>query len=219
MKYKMKTLIVVGLCVCSLWGCLQAQNIPAPQRLRENLWAMVSASSQQMPLAKLREKADNGDAAAQCMMGNRYFLGFEVEQNHQKALEWYRRAAEQGNALAAYQIAGFYVRGDVVDQNNEKAVEYYRKAAMADNADAQWELARCYSTGYGVGQDRQLACTWYLIAGGNGNRAALDEGNAILSQMTPQDKKFVEERVRRTRQEIVAQRVKVATDAGQDQGM
>lgn len=42
------------------------------------------------------EKAENGYAVAQCLLGLTYEEGEEVKQNYSEAVKWYLKAAEQG---------------------------------------------------------------------------------------------------------------------------
>lgn len=41
--------------------------------------------------------AQQGDADAQCCLGDCYQYGDGVEENEEEAIKWYRLAAEQGN--------------------------------------------------------------------------------------------------------------------------
>ena len=56
-------------------------------------------------------------------LGNCYNYGDGVEQNYEKALEWYTRAIEKGNITALYNIAMLYdTLGDF-----ENAKKYFNK--------------------------------------------------------------------------------------------
>ena len=52
-----------------------------------------------------------------------------MEQNDQKAVEWYRKAAEQGDASAQNNLGWMYQKGRGVEQNLSKAREWCQKAA------------------------------------------------------------------------------------------
>ncbi|MBQ2481415.1 MAG: SEL1-like repeat protein, partial [Treponema sp.] len=49
---------------------------------------------------ELSKKAEQGYADAQYNLGVMYDCGRGVEQDYEKAFEWYTKAAEQGNAYA-----------------------------------------------------------------------------------------------------------------------
>ena len=51
-----------------------------------------------------RQLAEQGDAAAQFMLGWMYEKGEGVEQDNAKAVQWYRLAAKQGDAAAQYNL-------------------------------------------------------------------------------------------------------------------
>ena len=50
----------------------------------------------------LEESSGAGNQYAQYVLGKVYLMGREVEQDRQKAYEYFRLAAEQGNVYAAY---------------------------------------------------------------------------------------------------------------------
>ena len=57
--------------------------------------------------ALLEPLAEQGNAEAQCVIGNLYYqLGLGVAPDAAKAIAWYRKSAEQGYGLAANNLAG-----------------------------------------------------------------------------------------------------------------
>ena len=78
---------------------------------------------------ELMVKAENGDAKAQFSLGHAYDFGKGIQQDYEKAAEWYARSAEQGYAKAQYNLGCMYHYGDGVKQDYEKAVEWYTKSA------------------------------------------------------------------------------------------
>ena len=44
--------------------------------------------------------AEAGHNVAKCNLGNCYFNGYGVEQNYEKAIEWYTKAASKRNKHA-----------------------------------------------------------------------------------------------------------------------
>ena len=61
-----------------------------------------------------KERAEQGDAAAQFNLALMYEDGIGVTQDDKEAVKWYRLAAEQGYALAQYNLATMYYRGEGV---------------------------------------------------------------------------------------------------------
>jgi TPR repeat protein len=80
-------------------------------------------------LQELRPLADQGDAAAQTLLGYMYEVGQGVAQNDFEALTWYRKAADQGHPPAQHNMGVMYSAGRGVDRDDVAAVLWYRKAA------------------------------------------------------------------------------------------
>jgi len=70
--------------------------------------ARDSAQMQNDDLSSLRQQADAGNAQAQFALGNRYYRGLGIPQNHDQAVMWYRKSAEQGFAPAQNQLGTMY---------------------------------------------------------------------------------------------------------------
>ena len=68
-------------------------------------------------LELLRPIAENGNVAAQGILGRMYLRGEGVTQDYEEAAKWHRLAAEQGDPLAIGNLGMLYVRGDGVPVN------------------------------------------------------------------------------------------------------
>lgn len=81
------TLSVTLLTVCfTICGIVTAQTSGSTQAdFDENGDGQYSTEE----IKKLRDKADNGDAGAQCMVGKCYDKGNGVEQDYEEAVRWY----------------------------------------------------------------------------------------------------------------------------------
>lgn len=77
----------------------------------------------------LKAPAEQGDAAAQNLLGTMYAIGVDGRQDFAEAANWFRRAAEQGNADAQYNLAMRYVEGQGVSQDYVQAHMWYSLAA------------------------------------------------------------------------------------------
>lgn len=64
---------------------------------------------------------------------NLYYEGIAIEQDYQKAMEWYLLAADQELALAQLNTGDLYENGYGVPQDYDKAFEWYKKAADQGN--------------------------------------------------------------------------------------
>lgn len=78
---------------------------------------------------------------------------FKVEQDQQKALQYFHKSAELGNVAAQYWLGHAYHRGNLVVKNVTLALEYLNKAADANNGEATYYVALMYRTGDEVAKD------------------------------------------------------------------
>ena len=70
------------------------------------------------------------DKIAQYYLGVMYMKGQGVEQDFDKAGEWFRKASEQGLAVAMYKLAGLYTKGEGVPKDMEFAYVWYSVGAV-----------------------------------------------------------------------------------------
>jgi TPR repeat protein len=75
-------------------------------------------------LKALQQKAEQGDAEAQCTLGFLYRKGQGVPQDDAQALAWTRKAAEQGHAEAQFNLGVFYRLGQGVPLDLREAVKW-----------------------------------------------------------------------------------------------
>jgi len=73
------------------------------------------------------------DPVAQYYLGVMYMKGQGVEQDYEKAGEWFRKASEQGLAVAMYKLAKLYTRGEGVPKDLEFAYVWYSVAAVHEH--------------------------------------------------------------------------------------
>jgi TPR repeat protein len=118
-------------------------------------------------LRALQDRADTGNADAQCGLGKQFEHALGVPQDNTQAVIWLRKAAEQGNVAAQVEL------GIVFDnmQDYAQALVWYRKAAEQGNARAEYNLGLVYQNGEGVPKDMEQAISWY--------RKAADQGDVI----------------------------------------
>lgn len=73
--------------------------------------------------------ADRGDAEAQCLVANMYYLGLGLERNVLEAVKWYKKSATQGYSVAANNLAGIFMFGDQgINPDQAEAEKWYQKA-------------------------------------------------------------------------------------------
>jgi len=148
----------------------------------------------------MRELAEQGNAAAQLILGFMYDTGRGVPQDYKEAVSWYRKAADQGFGVAQFNLGHMYSKGEGVPQDYTEAARWYRKAANEGDAVAQFNLGQMYSKGegviqtnlgnmyvlgWGVTQDYVQAHMWYNLAAAQGQKDAGKWRDSLAEKMTP----------------------------------
>ena len=111
-------------------------------------------------LSKLKKEADQGDAEAQRLLGDKYFFGTDVIQDYAEAERLYLYSARQGNLKAQRSLGLSYYSEAGLTQDYEKAVKWLRPIAEKGDPQAQVLLGSCYFLGKGVQRDYAMAYAW-----------------------------------------------------------
>ena len=111
-----------------------------------------------------RRKAEQGDAAAQNLLGELCMKGQGVRQDFKAAAEWFRKSADQGHPPAEFNLATLYEAGQGVPLDYTRAVEWYRKSAEHGHSAAQYSLAVMYVYARGVERNDTEALKWLALA-------------------------------------------------------
>ena len=72
---------------------------------------------------------EENDSNAQYLIGEMYYNGFGVKEDHAEAAIWFRKAAEQGHSEAQFVIGRMYYYGWGVKKDHAEAIIWFRKAA------------------------------------------------------------------------------------------
>ncbi|XP_071758842.1 protein sel-1 homolog 1 [Centroberyx gerrardi] len=114
--------------------------------------------------------AEKGDVQAQVGLGQLHLHGGRgVEQNHQRAYDYFNQAANAGNTQAMAFLGKMYSEGsEFVPQNNETALQYFKKASDLGNPVGQSGLGMAYLYGRGVPVNYELALKYFQKAAEQG---------------------------------------------------
>ena len=96
------------------------------------------------------EKAEQGDAPSQTLLGQILYQGEGVEKNYRQAADWFRLAAASGDPQAKFALGMMYLSGHGVLPDKAKAAEMFAEAGQTGHADALYNLALLYLEGEGV---------------------------------------------------------------------
>ena len=119
-----------------------------------------------------KKSAEFGNAKAQRMLGDCYYVGEGIREDKQEAVKWFRLAAEQGDAEALFCLGGSYYFGEGIREDKREAVKWFRLAAEQKNSAAQWMLGVCYYVGEGIREDKREAVKWFRLAAEQEDAAA-----------------------------------------------
>jgi len=151
----------------------------APMKLAE-FYALGEGTAQNFEESDkwLRIAADNGNAKAQSMVGDRYYYAHDL----QESAKWYLKSAEQGYADGEFKIALAYLDGEGVIQSDSLGVSWLKKAAENEHPDAQDAMAIICGFGKnGVQKDEREFVKWAMKAAQNGNpQSQFRVGNIYL---------------------------------------
>jgi len=108
------------------------------------------------------------DPEARCDLAYMLENGYGVQEDKEKAVEYYRIAAEQGYPRAQVNLGYMYSNAYGVECDKAQAVKYYQMAADQGYTNAYTNLGYMYSNGYGIPQDKKIAVKYYKKAAKRG---------------------------------------------------
>ena len=125
-----------------------------------------------LSLKWIRLSAEQGVAAAQATLADRYYDGRGVKQDFAEAAKWYHLSADQGFAQAQRTLGELYEIGKGVAPDAGKAFGFYQMAAEQGLAVAQVSVGRMYALGAGTVQDHTSAVNYFRMAANQKSSAA-----------------------------------------------
>ena len=103
------------------------------------------------------------------VLGEQYDSGELLEQDDQKALEYFRKAADQDDTISKIEVGKYYYFGIGVGEDDAEAVKWFEQAISDDERSLAEDkmhsiggecyrlLGECYLKGYGVEEDLDKA--------------------------------------------------------------
>ncbi|GHA61200.1 ankyrin repeat domain-containing protein [Pontibacter akesuensis] len=95
----------------------------------------------------IREKAVEGDAFSNRILGSMYYTGYGELKDFGLAYNYLRRAAESKDVAAYASLANLYLNGEGVGKDYGKAVYWLKKGVAAREREAMYTLALLYDEG------------------------------------------------------------------------
>jgi len=100
----------------------------------------MSTDANEVALRDTLAAAEQGDAAAQNSLGQRYAVGWGVPLDYEQAVAWFRKAADQGDMGGQYNLGVSYADGLGNPQDDAQAIDWFRKAADQGSTGAEHNL-------------------------------------------------------------------------------
>ena len=125
--------------------------------------------------------------------------GTGLQQNYGEAMSICRGAANRHSARAEYCLGYLYQRGLGVAPDPKQAAKWYGEAAVGGHARAALTLAEMYTKGEGVAVDRPEAFCFLFFAYRNGAVAAKAQAHALRLEMSRDETKQLEKKLRERR--------------------
>ena len=154
-----------------------------------------------LALKFLKQAAEGGVAQAAHRIAVMYDQGqCYVDQDLDKAVQWYQRAADMGYAESQFQLAGILMMEDSKYYDASRAIKYLSAAADGGQVEAQHQLGMAYAFGSNGVRRSVPKARKYLEASCKGgyDQAMVDyanlcfEGQALPRDMATAAKWFVE---------------------------
>lgn len=146
---------------------MEAEETPEPEPAPEPEPEPEFPAPEPAPSVPLEENANPADVFY--ATGWAYACGSGVDQDWERAVEWYRKAADLGHVLARISLGNCLREGRGVERDANASFRLYAQAAEQGFADAQCNLGWCYGTGFGVPRSYTMALSWYGKAAAQGN--------------------------------------------------
>ena len=143
-----------------VWWMALALARAAPAAVTDELLAKANAGD----LVAQAEAAEQGDAGAQYLLGQRYATGDGVAKNTVNAVKWLKLSAEQGNGEAQLQLGSLYLGGKGIPKDSTESAKWFQLAANQGRAEAQVQVSRMHLAGAGVPKDDVTAYQWATLA-------------------------------------------------------
>jgi uncharacterized protein len=156
-----------------------------------------------------RRAADQKDPRAMVRLASILANGMGVPKDYAQAFELCHATAKD-YAPGQFCVGYLYQHGLGVRQDESEAIKWYQKAAAGRNSPAYLALGQMYWKGQGVKADLVAAYLWFFQAYAEGQKSAKALGNAVLKEMTADETKRLDKKLRE--RNLDPQKVRQAMD-------
>lgn len=97
-------------------------------------------------------------------IGKMQCYGLGIEQNYEKAFEWFLKSATEGNKFAEYSLANLFYYGNGVEKDLSQAFLWFWKSASQGQSYASYAVAQMYGKGEYITKNEDTAQRYYKDA-------------------------------------------------------
>jgi uncharacterized protein len=137
-------------------------------------------------IARLRQRASEGDAQAAYRLGMAYRQRARADTDR-LAVDFLQQAADKGHREASFALSQHYSDGRGVIQDYQQMFRYSAKLAETNHAGAQFMLGNAFRRGMGTPIDNKKAYVWYNLAAANGSIEAMPLRDNLARSMSSVD--------------------------------
>jgi TPR repeat protein len=142
-----------------------------------------------------RRSADQKNPRAMLKLASLLVNGVGVSKDYDQAFQLCHSAAKD-YAPAQYCVGFLYQRGLGVQQDTAEAAKWYQKSAARGHTPAYLALGQMYRKGEGVKADLVASYLRFFQAYAEGQKSAKSLGSSVLSEMTSNDTKRLDKKLR-----------------------
>lgn len=133
-------------------------------------------------VAALVVRAEAGNGAAACRLGDLYREGQAVRFAARMVFHWYARGALAGDPEAQNNLGACYERGVGCPKNYKLSFTWYLRSAEKGSSTAQFSIGMFYLLGRGVEQSLDAARFWMHKAAGQDEPGAEEQLRSMLRE-------------------------------------
>ena len=169
---------VLLLSACGSGAATAPADASAPAAAQEAASGPASGqenagSTEEDPLAEMKQKAEAGDTQAMKDLAWRYWGHEGVEKDMDQCAAWYEKAIEAGDTEAMTTLAWLCWGNEGMEKDMEKSVALYEKAVEAGVTEAMRTLAWLYRGNQDVARDMEKTVALYEKAAEAGDAESM----------------------------------------------
>lgn len=138
----------------------------------------------------LQKAAGQSHVQSLIEIGLCYYTGKLVDQDKEKAIEYFQKAAELGSREAEVRIAFTKILENIDGKGLSDQIQLLESATGEGSVLAETALGFCYETGSGIPKDKARAASYYRRASQRGSETAYNSLKSMYDKIRPDEPIF-----------------------------